>query len=418
MSNDAIAFHGVSKRYARLQQQPLLMRSLLTLGRDRRDHLWALTDIDLRIGHGEVVGVLGRNGAGKSTLLRLVAGVTQPTTGEVHIRGRVAPLISVGVGFYPEMSGRENIYVNGMLLGLSKEEIEERFDDIVAFSELDDFIDTPVKFYSSGMFMRLGFSVAIHTDPSIFLIDEVLAVGDIAFQLKCFERMKQIRETGTTLVVVSHNVQAIRVLCPRVVVVAHGRLEFDGDPAQAIVLHHEILSAESQQQNGPSRPGEATTVGGVAVLERSLESPAGTVTTVASGAPLRFRVRVKFEREIVDPGYYITMHDETGTLVNASQTPVLASHRTFRAGEESEIEFAFAAQLEGGMYSIDFAVVSNDAGQLHCNDQSSVRFFVDPTSWSYGIAKLDGSFSVDGAVLADDRSHRLDAAPEHSLEGM
>jgi ABC-2 type transport system ATP-binding protein len=330
----------------------------------------------------------------------------------------VAPLISVGVGFYAEMSGRENVYVNGMLLGLSKEEIDERFDEIVGFAELAGFIDTPVKFYSSGMYMRLGFSVAVHTDPQILLVDEVLAVGDISFQMKCFDKMKEIREAGTTLVVVSHNVQAIRVLCPRVMVVAHGRVVHDGDPDEAIALHHEILEKEAREQQGTARPGEASVVGGVTIVERELTGPNGRLTTVTPGMPLRFRLRLHYEHELVDPGYYFTIHDEAGTLVYAAETPVAASHRTFRAGEESDLEFGFTAQLEGGLYRMGFAVTSGDRSQTHCSDTAVAQFFVDPGTWSYGIAKLDGEFAVDGKVIDSDGNHRLDGGSHLPESGM
>lgn len=413
----AIEFRGVSKRYTKLEQQPMLVRSLLTLGRDRKNHLWALRDVDLTVEHGDVVGVLGRNGAGKSTMLRLMAGVTQPSEGEVRISGRVAPLISVGVGFYPEMSGRENIYVNGMLLGLTKEQISDRFDDIVDFAELHDFIDTPVKFYSSGMFMRLGFAVAVHTDPSVFLIDEVLAVGDIAFQLKCFERMRQIREAGTTLVVVSHNVQAVRILCPRVLVMAHGVVVYDGDAESAIGVHHELLEAEARDGSGPRKPGEVRHVKGVSVVQRALEGPVGQARIVTPGAPLTLRLRLAFDRPIVDPGYRVMIHDESGTLVYATQTPVSVSHRTFAAGEESEIELRFVAQLEGGTYRMDFAVTSADGATLYCRESPCAQFFVDPGSWTHGIAKLDGTFLVDGRPFVDERNHRLDSPSQTVSKG-
>lgn len=392
----------------------MLVRSLAALGRDRKATLWALRDVNLTIEHGEVLGVLGRNGAGKSTMLRLMAGVTQPTEGQVRIRGRVAPLISVGVGFYPEMSGRENVYVNGMLLGLTQEEIADRFDDIVAFAELPDFIDTPVKFYSSGMFMRLGFAIAVHTDPSVFLIDEVLAVGDMAFQLKCFERMRQIREAGTTLVVVSHNVQAIRVLCPRVLVMNHGSVVFDGDAEEAIGVHHELLEAEGRKRRGPRRPGEVRRAEGVSIVSRTLEGPKGNQRTVAPGSRLRFRVRLAFDRQVVDPGYNVAIYDESNTLVYATETPVSVAHRTFEAGTESELELQFVAQLEGGTYRLDFAVTSTDGKTVFCQESSSAQFFVDPGSWTRGIAKLDGAFVVDGKPFVDDRNHRLDS-PSQSL---
>src|SRR3954468_3336998 len=238
----AIELRSVSKRYWKLEEQAMLLRSLLPFTRPKRSPIYALRDIDLTVGQGETLGIIGRNGAGKTTLLRLMAGVTQPTTGVVRRAGRVAPLISVGVGFHQEMSGRENVYVNGMLLGLSAKQVAQRFDEIVAFAELDDFIDTPVKFYSSGMFMRLGFSVAVHSDPRLFLVDEVLAVGDMSFQAKCLDRMRALQQAGTSIVLVSHIMSAVRLLCPRVAVLEDGRLLFDGDPETAIGEYYKVLS--------------------------------------------------------------------------------------------------------------------------------------------------------------------------------
>src|SRR5690606_37347034 len=203
----AIELAGVGKRY-RLAERSLV-QALRPSRRRTVRQLWAVQGLDLQVEPGETVGLLGHNGAGKSTLLRMMAGVSEPTEGRVTVRGRVAPLISVGVGFHQELTGRENVYVNGMLLGLTRAEVEARFDEIVDFAELRDRIDTPVKFYSSGMFMRLGFSVAVHVDPDVLLVDEVLAVGDVAFQLKCFDRMRELSARGTTTVLVSHSMHAL-----------------------------------------------------------------------------------------------------------------------------------------------------------------------------------------------------------------
>src|SRR5438105_3898304 len=180
----------------------LVTAALQFRNRTRRSRLWAVRHVDLDVAPGECVGVIGRNGSGKSTLLQMIAGVTAPTEGSVAVHGRVAPLISVGVGFHPELTGRENVFVNGAILGMSRSTIEQRLDDIVEFSEIAAFIDTPVKFYSSGMAVRLGFSVAIYAHPEVLLVDEVLAVGDLSFQLKSYERMMEIRQSGTTILVV------------------------------------------------------------------------------------------------------------------------------------------------------------------------------------------------------------------------
>src|SRR3954467_8380847 len=186
MTLPAIEMRGVGKRYWKIQERSLL-RSLVPFGPENRSEFWALRDADLTVAPGETLGIIGRNGAGKSTMLRLLAGVTRPTTGTIVTRGRVAPLLSVGVGFHQEMTGRENIYVNAMLLGFDRARIDRVFDDVVDFADLGEFIDTPVKFYSTGMYMRLGFSVAMNVEPDVLLVDEVLAVGDIGFRLRSFD---------------------------------------------------------------------------------------------------------------------------------------------------------------------------------------------------------------------------------------
>ena len=199
--------------------------------------LWALSDINLEIGQGELVGIIGHNGAGKSTLLKILSRVTKPTTGEVELFGRIGSLLEVGTGFHPDLTGRENIFLSGAILGMRRAEIERKFDDIVAFSELEKFIETPVKWYSSGMYVRLAFSVAAHLEPEILMMDEVLAVGDAAFQQKCLDKMHDIRQQGRTILFVSHDMAAITRLCKRVVLLESGKVTFDGEP-RAVVKHY------------------------------------------------------------------------------------------------------------------------------------------------------------------------------------
>ncbi|MFM9161208.1 MAG: ABC transporter ATP-binding protein, partial [Dolichospermum sp.] len=177
------------------------------------EEFWALKDVSFEVKQGEVVGIIGRNGAGKSTLLKILSRITEPTTGKIEINGRVASLLEVGTGFHPELTGRENIYLNGAILGMSREEIKRKFDEIVAFAEVEKFLDTPVKRYSSGMYVRLAFAVAAHLEPEILVVDEVLAVGDIAFQKKCLGKMQDVAQEGRTVLFVSHNLSAVRILC-------------------------------------------------------------------------------------------------------------------------------------------------------------------------------------------------------------
>ena len=195
---------------------------------------WALRDVDFEVNHGEVVGIIGRNGAGKSTLLKVLSGITEPTEGRVELYGRVGSLLEVGTGFHPELTGRENIYLSGSILGMTRAEIDRKFEEIVAFSGVQKFLDTPVKRYSSGMYVRLGFAVAAHLDPEILLIDEVLAVGDIDFQKKCIGSMKSVARSGRTVVIISHNMALIESLCSRAIWVDEGRLKASGSPAAVI----------------------------------------------------------------------------------------------------------------------------------------------------------------------------------------
>jgi lipopolysaccharide transport system ATP-binding protein len=204
------------------------------------EEFWALKGIDLEIQPGEVVGVIGRNGAGKSTFLKILSRITKPTVGRVKLHGRVGSLLEVGTGFHPELTGRENIYLNGAILGMTRREIDQKFDEIVDFASIESFLDTPVKRYSSGMYVRLAFAVAAHLEPEIMLVDEVLAVGDMQFQRKCLDKMDDVARGGRTVLLVSHNMAAIEALCSRVVLVDGGRVVHDGNPSEAIRAYIEI----------------------------------------------------------------------------------------------------------------------------------------------------------------------------------
>ncbi|MBO3460964.1 ABC transporter ATP-binding protein [Aetokthonos hydrillicola Thurmond2011] len=220
-----------------------------------REEFWALNDVSFEIKQGDRVGIIGRNGAGKSTLLKVLSRITQPTRGTIRTRGRVASLLEVGTGFHPELSGRENIFLNGAILGMSKAEIQRKFDEIVAFAEIEKFLDTPVKRYSSGMYVRLAFAVAAHLEPEILIVDEVLAVGDAQFQDKCLGKMKEVGKEGRTILFVSHNMSAIQLLCDRCLLMQKGYLQADGEPTSVVQMYlaDESISnsfVRSKQKNG------------------------------------------------------------------------------------------------------------------------------------------------------------------------
>ena len=243
--NRVIEFLGVSKRFmleeGRSQREfiPALLK-----GNGWSDPFHALRDVNFSVGRGETVGIVGRNGSGKSTCLKLIAGVMAPSAGEVHVHGRVSPLIELGAGFHPDLTGRENVYLNASILGMSNRAIRASFDEIVEFAELHEFMGTPVKRYSSGMYMRLGFSVAVHSDPDILLVDEVLAVGDAVFAEKCMAKIREMHRRGVTIVIVSHNLDMIREFCQRALLLSGGHLIEEGRPAEIVERYWQLARAE------------------------------------------------------------------------------------------------------------------------------------------------------------------------------
>jgi lipopolysaccharide transport system ATP-binding protein len=228
-------------------------------GTKSNNTFWALSDVSFQVKHGDVIGIIGRNGAGKSTLLKILSRITKPTSGQVELHGRIGSLLEVGTGFHPELSGRENIYLNGAILGMSRAEIQRKFDEIVNFAEIEKFLDTPVKHYSSGMYVRLAFSVAAHLEPEILLVDEVLAVGDILFQNKCLRKMGDVAGEGRTVLFVSHNMAAIESLCKKGLVLNAGRVEFIGTQTEAIARYFEKFNEKKVSlRDYAHRPGNGS----------------------------------------------------------------------------------------------------------------------------------------------------------------
>ena len=388
-----IELTGVGKRYVKYDDVPMLLSRALSLrARTKRSDLWALRGVDLAVDAGESIGVIGRNGSGKSTLLRVVAGVTAPTEGRVAVAGRLAPLISVGVGFHQELTGRENVYVNATVLGLTRADIDARLDDIVAFSEIGDFLDTPVKFYSSGMLVRLGFSVAIAAEPDVLLVDEVLAVGDFAFQIKCYERMQQIKQAGTTIVVVSHNLNAVRQLCPRAVLVHDGTLRHDGRTEDAIALYHDLLG-EARESLGTvvdqraERLDVAATFGAVQLM-----MDGRTTTHVDPNDEVTFRVPVQVDRPLDDAIFGFAIATETGQPVYSDSTPWVGMERV-EAGD-AVLETRMRLPLVGGTYTASVSLRSTDGMTQLARLPRPLLFYVSSRRRVSGIADLAATFDV------------------------
>ena len=254
MSDILVTVNNISKLYSRSVVKPVwskIMKSASTHGKSEQKQsirFYALKDISFEVKRGEVLGVIGRNGAGKSTLLKILCGVTKPTSGNFMVTGRISPLIEIGAGFHPELTGRENIFLNAAIMGMTKQEIRRKFNAIVEFSELEDFIDTPVKKYSSGMRVRLGFSIAVHTDPDLLLVDEVLSVGDFVFQQKCLEKINDLRKRAATIFV-SHNMRNITLFCDKTLVLVKGHMRYKGDSTSAVNFYLNYLDEEKGVNN-------------------------------------------------------------------------------------------------------------------------------------------------------------------------
>ena len=326
MSDAAIEVRGLGKRYEIGVEQASYMllteritERLKSLGRGQRtEEFWALRDVDFEVKGGETMGIVGHNGAGKSTLLKILSRITPPTEGEARIRGRVGALLEVGTGFHPELTGRENVFLNGAILDMRRQEIQRRFDEIVEFADVGPFIDTPVKRYSSGMQMRLAFSVAAHLEPEILIIDEVLSVGDLAFQEKCLGRMETAAGEGRTVVFISHNLASVRGLCDRAIMLSGGRIVARGSASDVVDTYVSDMLTESQTslRDRENRIGD----GRMLLTDLRLEQGGEMIDSPASGKD--FDIVVSFETADGEPmrgvnfGIVIAAHGEDKPLIN------------------------------------------------------------------------------------------------------
>jgi len=306
----------VSKRYrvtqAAAQEEVKGLQARLRRLRPRSTDFWALQDVSFQVARGETLGIIGDNGAGKSTILKLLSGVTSPTSGEITAHGRMSALIEVGSGFHPELTGRENVFLSGSILGMRRREISDKLERIITFAGVRDFIDTPVKRYSSGMYLRLGFSIAAHLEPDILLLDEVLAVGDAEFQARCLERIDELHRHGRTIVFISHDLGAVGRLCRRVLLLSKGRVLADGPAFEVIEMYRELVRAKTESEVTPDAVTAAS--GEAAVTSVQCLDHNGEVTAVVrTGAAVTFRVHYH-ARTAIDDGridlYLFTMLDD------------------------------------------------------------------------------------------------------------
>ena len=294
---------------------------------DTVEAFWALKDVSFEVKRGQVLGIIGRNGAGKSTLLKILSRVTEPSEGRVTISGRVASLLEVGTGFHPELTGRENIYLNGAILGMTRVEIRRKFDEIVAFAEVEKFLDTPVKRYSSGMYVRLAFAVAAHLEPEILIVDEVLAVGDTAFQKKCLGKISQVAGGGRTVLFVSHNMGAIQTLCGGAVVLEHGRMAYRGNAEDAVTFY--LRESDLQAEVADSENWFRTGTQSARILSLRLEDETGSPQILfRMGEPLIVVLRIHFSIETKNPIFGVNIMTDTGIQVADCRS----SHFNFQVG--------------------------------------------------------------------------------------
>jgi lipopolysaccharide transport system ATP-binding protein len=320
-----IAVDSLSKKYriGAMQYNASLREQLIEFTKnpfkrrnEEKESIWALRDVSFQADVGEVVGIIGRNGAGKSTLLKILSKITYPTSGTVRVRGRVASLLEVGTGFHDELTGRENVYLNGSIIGMRKHEVDRHFDAIVDFSGVEQFIDTPIKRYSSGMRLRLGFAVAAHLDPDVLIVDEVLAVGDAGFQKKCISAMAGLRSSGRTVFFVSHNLAAVEHLCSRGIWIDAGKIRMDGTAKEVIVNY--MASYADVQSSGSDLTHAETRLGSGEIRYTRIEysNPDGTPCgAVRSGDPLVIRFHYHAEKAVRDPSFGFRLFTQMGTMI-------------------------------------------------------------------------------------------------------
>jgi ABC-2 type transport system ATP-binding protein len=394
----AISFENVSKRYV-LGREAMLLSRLIPRRRQGLTEVWALRDVSFAVERGETVAIIGANGSGKTTTLRLLAGVSAPTSGHLRVEGSVAPLIGIGVGFNPELTGRENVFVNARLLGLSAAEVTRSFDSIVAFSELETYLDTPVKFYSSGMFLRLGFSVAVHTSPELLVLDEILAVGDAAFQAKCNERIREMRERGTTVVLVTHNLNLAAKMAKRAMVLSRGSLVFDGDSVEAVGEYHKILSAirDVSDDAAPSDGGQVAL--GRADVDLDLRDQADESTrSLASGEPFSVVVTIEFTKEVKDPCIGLAIRPADGNDLAMS---VFTLPGDYRGSHGPGRPLVATIQLENRLLTRSYTVHAEifDFDRTLLGRSTFESFYVKSTSKAFGTTDLGARISINGSLM-------------------
>jgi len=395
-----IRFENVSKKFnlhhERARSFQELALSLFRRDNGSREEFWALRDVGFAVEQGETVGLIGPNGAGKSTALKLISRIIEPTSGRIEVNGRVGALLELGAGFHPDLSGRENVYLNGSILGLSRAQIRSRMDDIVAFAELERFIDVPVKHYSSGMYVRLGFSVAVHTDPEILLVDEVLAVGDASFQRKCLERIDEMRSEGVTILFVSHSSEKVRAICSRALWLDDGQLVADGS-AEAVVARYLTHTWDSEEGKLKPRRGQDSRRWGSGEVQivgvRLLDGDGREKQQFRVGESLTVEISYRAEKRVERPVFGLAVHKSDGTHITGPNTQ-FAGYEIPQVEGEGIIRYAVRSlPLLEGSYSVSVAAHNwQDTKTFDYHDQLYPFRVLSSEGEQYGIVTLKGEW--------------------------
>jgi lipopolysaccharide transport system ATP-binding protein len=358
--------------------------------------LWALKDVSFSVARGEAVGIIGRNGAGKSTLLKILSRITPPTSGEVLLNGRVGSLLEVGTGFHPELTGRENVFLNGAIIGMSRREVAKKFEDIVDFSEIRDFIDTPVKRYSSGMYVRLAFAVAAHLEPDILLLDEVLAVGDLAFQRKCMEHAKRLGKRGVTLLLVSHNMFAIKSMCPRAVYLAKGQVVVDG-PTELVTRHYEEDSRLQMTAWAEATVGNDPEKCPIRFLDMEILDMEGDTTALVNhGQQMKIRLHYRANRPMVEPNFTVTLVRGSDEVSCCCYTTATDGFSTGVVEGDGTIELTTPPlKLVADSYTVYMLAWDKTFEKLYCSQAGKSFHVADPLlNTEFGVFHEAGHWTM------------------------
>jgi len=391
---EIVVIDDVSKRFV-LRKDNSLKERLVTFGRGKkhREEFWALRNVDATITAGHTVALIGHNGSGKSTLLKVIGGIVDPTTGTVSRRGRIAALLELGAGFHPDLTGRENVFLNASIMGLSRAETESRFADIVTFSGIGDFIDTQVKFYSSGMYVRLAFAVAVHTDPDLLLVDEVLAVGDEAFQRKCLDKIRSFQEEGRTIILVTHNLSQVVELCDRAILLNKGEMVYDGEPREAVSQFRDIL--EERRVSEVDAAGEPTAPPREARINVVAAKPAGKTVGAVLTEDEDLIVSVQIDHYQAIPGWFcgIQIDNAMGQVVFGTTTKRVGVDLPAVVGPQT-IELRLARpQFGTGKYFVNVSLM-DPAGRHFADLPQSTSFDVAEKPLAAGMLYADPTFTV------------------------